>query len=253
MTFQEYLALSKEVFIEVAHEELLRSTPKVNTSRIAALSGLHRKQVEQVLRKTDTQDQPEAAGVLARVIAQWTHNELFLTKAGRPRVLRLKGPANEFRELVHSVSKALNPGTILFELKRSNLIKITPTAVRLLDEVVWIGPDAERGLQMLARDIELLSQAVDENLTGDPSVPHLHMRTEYDNVFLSELPQIRKWFAKQGDAFHKRARRYLAKFDKDTHPRPDTDDQAGALVAIGGFSITLPPSQTTIKSKAQDS
>ena len=245
MAFQEFVTLSKEVFVEVAKEELLHSTQKVNPSCIAALTGLDRKHVTPILHHSDPSRHSRPTSVLTRVIAQWTHNENFLTKAGQPRVLCLKGKSSEFRELVRTVSQALNPGTILFELKRSNLVEVTETGIRLKHEVVWCGPDVEQGLQILARDFQLMAQAVEENFSADQTIPHLHMRTEYDNVFLSELPEIRKWFVRQGDAFHKRARRYLAKFDQDIHPRPDSADQAGGLVAIGGFSITIPSQQTT--------
>ena len=244
VAFQEFLTLSKEVFVEIAREEILRSTQKINTSRIAALTGLDRKHVTSILHNCDASHDPEPTSVLARVIAQWTHNENFLTTVGSPRVLCFKGESSEFRQLVRTVSQALNPGTILFELKRANLVELTDAGIRLKHEVAWCGPDIERGLRILARDFELMAQAVEENLTTDQPIPHLHMRTEYDNVFLADLPMIRKWFAKQGDAFHKRARRYLSKYDKDLHPSTESDDRAGGFVALGGFSITIPSKQT---------
>lgn len=247
------MALSKIVFVEVAKEELLHSTKKINPSRVAALTGLDRKHVTPLLDSNSSSSATISTSVLARVIAQWTNNERFMAGNDQPRVLTLKGQSSEFCQLVRSVSQAISPGTILFELKRANLVEVTTAGIRLKNEVVWCGPDIESGLQILARDFELMAQAVEENLATDQAIPHLHMRTEYDNVFLSDLPKIRKWFAKQGDAFHKKARRYLAKYDKDLHPRHASDDrtreQAGGLVAVGGFSITMPPKQAIDKNQ----
>ena len=61
-------------------------------------------------------------------------------------------------------------------------------------------------------------------------------RTEYDNISISDFPEIRKWLIKEGAAFHNKARGYLSQFDLDINPKPD--HEGGARVTVGTFSYT---------------
>ncbi len=236
LPFQEYLKLSKEVYIEAAEEELNKSTAKVNTSRISAVTGLHRYDIKKVHHEKEFRE-AEPVSVLAQVVGQWTHNPAFITSKGKPRVLTFRGEDNEFRELVESVSKALNAGTILFELERSKMIEKTARGIRLIAEQVWTGPGLDRAFRLLALDMASLCEAVEENAECPKRVPNLHVRTEYDNIYVKDINKVRQWVANQGITFHKRLRAYLATFDKDLNSKQSRgQEQAGGKIVITAFS-----------------
>jgi hypothetical protein len=103
-------------------------------------------------------------------------------------------------------------------------------------------------LGLLGRDMEDLVLAVDENLFSDRSVPHLHIKTQYDNIALSAVPELRTWCLELGARFHAEIRQKLAKYDKDLNPKLE-HEAGGAVVAVGTFSRIYPGDQL-IKEKA---
>jgi hypothetical protein len=48
------------------------------------------------------------------------------------------------------------------------------------------------------------------------------------------------WFLTEGKKFHRRARAFLSRFDRDVHPRDERGGSAGAKVAVTMFSLTSP-------------
>jgi hypothetical protein len=90
--------------------------------------------------------------------------------------------------------------------------------LRLLAGAQDIRADLGKAYHVLAQDLSDLTAAVEYNILEGSEVPNLHARTEFDNVFQDSIPQIREWILKEGSAFHKKAREYLASFDADLNP-----------------------------------
>lgn len=236
---QDFYNLAKSVFLSVAQEEMLKSTRKVNVSRLAALTGLHRDEVSKLLSK-EGQYEPAPRSILDRVIGQWRHDKRFRTKAGEPRVLSFGEENSEFDELVGSVSKGLYSGTVLFELKRSGAVEETARGLRLVQQMFSVAGDPKQGFSLLSEDIDSLMCAGEENLTRPDEIPNLHIRTDYDNIVVEAVPEIKRWLVDEGKSFHKRAREFLASFDKDINPQL-ADKAGGVRVALTAFSHAILP------------
>ena len=95
----------------------------------------------------------------------------------------------------------------------------------------------KRGFDLAARDIDDLLRAVEGNLLDAPEMPHLHIKTHYDNIVPEALPKIQEWFLTKGKELHEEARKFLSKFDKDLNPKL-SQKPGGARVALGTFSLT---------------
>jgi hypothetical protein len=67
---------------------------------------------------------------------------------------------------------------------------------------------------------------------------NLHIHTEYDNVPTKDLPKIRAWLLDQGKAFHRRAREYLSRFDRDVSRTSSESDSGSGRVIVTAFSWT---------------
>ena len=230
---QHFFDAAKRAFVDAATEELNILDSKHSTSRIAAMTGLQRKEIKRLR-------EPNAASLtqvhyLAKILGQWSGNRRFSDRHGKPRVLSLSGQHSEFAELVYSISTDLNPYTALFELERNGAIQKKGTTVRLLHPTMEIGADQESSLQLLAEDIERLVGAVNYNIFDEPQVPNLHSRTEYDNIAPSAIPKIRRWILEQGFKFHTELRAFLSRYDRDLNP--SLEKGAGrATVSVGSFS-----------------
>ncbi len=236
VSFQEFNSIAKDFFVRTAAEELVALGAKVNVSRISACTGIHRDEVTRILRGANS-EQERPLGPLARIIGQWEGDATFVSNTGSPRVLSQA----EFKQLVTSVSQHLNSGTILFELERSGLVERTKRGIKLVQQVVRHAENPSRGIELLSQDTESLMSAVSENLFARATHPNLHIRTEYDRIIKSAIPQIREWILSEGAAFHKRVREYLSQFDADINPDPKKPFPETGRVVVTAFSATIPP------------
>ena len=216
---------------------MTRRGEKGNVSRLAVITGLYRQDVTAVYRKKSVPNE-NTMGILWRVVGQWENDSRFITSAGQPRVLSYEGDGNEFATLCENVSKHVYPGTLLFELERIKAVERTPRGLKLLRPMYRVNTDVVKGFEMLGHDVDELISAVGENLGARRAVSNLHIRTEYDNVAVDDMPKIRKWFIEEGKRFHKLARDFLSTYDRDVNPEIGEDDRAVGKVQICSFSFT---------------
>lgn len=216
LMFQDFLDCSKESFIKAARQELDSSSHQVTSSRLSIMTGIHRREVSK-FKGPVLADEQTSGGLIRKVIGQWQTDSRFLTIRGKPRTLNL-GQKSEFAELIRSVSKDLNPATVLFELERLESVIKTDKGVRLTTETHVPRGDPIEGFNYLGRDAEDIVSTVEENVLEDPEIPQLHLRLEYDKVRQDVSEKIKMWFLKEGHAFQIRARDYVSQFDQDVNP-----------------------------------
>lgn len=233
---QDYLEVSKQVFVDVAKEELQRRQENESVSRLSVMTGIHRREIDRFL---DSKNQPRYGHDLpSRVIGQWQSDKRFLSKSGKPRILGVEGKQSEFVELVASVSKNLNPYTVLSELERAQVVERTVNGLKLARRTYEAAAaDVDQSFALLSEDSEDLIRAVEENVFDRNSKSNLHVKTQYDNISLEYLDTIRSWFLEKGRTLHDEARRFLSQFDRDINQ--DLPKSKGrARVAFGSFSLT---------------
>lgn len=236
LSFQEFSALARELYVDAAEELLESDTKKINASRIAALTGLHRREVNAVLQARGEGWSPTLS-IPLRVLNRWEQDPDYTTKGGKPRVITFEGPESEFSDLVGSISSSLNTGTILFELERIGAVERSARGLRMTEDFHRFGADPDKAFDITGRDFSTLLNAVDENIFRRKKLTNVHLRTEYDNIFLQDLPEIRRWLTREAKDFHRRVRKFVSKFDKDL-VRRNSDEEAGKRVAITTFSLT---------------
>ena len=239
----------KRELVALAASELAKQGEKVTISRLSVMSGVNRKEVTRIYRNLDEDDEA-ATSIITRVIGQWEHDPRFLTSAGKPKVLKYSGENSEFGELVQTVSTDVGQATVLFELCRIGAAEVSTRGIKLAKPSHDLDEDPERVLDLLSRDTDTLVTVVEDNLYRTPDPRHPHSRTEYDNIFESDLPQVRNWLSRESALFHQRVRQFLAKHDKDLNP--ERDEQAGARVVLGSFALSRPAPQRP-KADVEDS
>lgn len=229
---QDVILALRKSFVEAAEEELSLITKKINSSRISVITGVHRDDVTKLRRKG--QIQTDNTPVIVRVIGLWEQSKRFCNKNGQPRALSCQGDNSEFAQLVAKVTKNLNPGTLLFELERNGLIKKTNKGVKLVKRGVSTQGDSEKVIKLVSQELDSLLAAVTENVKSVNETKNAHIRTEYDNIYLSNVPHIRAWMIEKVKLLHREAREFLAMHDKDINPRED--ELAGVKVSLSAFS-----------------
>ena len=236
----DFVELTKRLYVQLAEEEIRKTSTKINASRVSILTGLYRRDVRRLINCRGEPIKVES-NLLSQVIGQWEGDRRFHAKKGGPRPLSYKGEKSEFYQLVRSLSSNINPATVLFELERNGAVEITPRGAKLIRSTEMVATDLDRILRYVASEIEALHQTTENNLGVVDGVGDLHIRTEYDNLYVSDLPEIRRWLVDKGREFHRQARVFLAPFDKDVNPRSDANSSAGGKVVLSAFSMTDPP------------
>ncbi len=238
---QEMSEALKRALVQAASEEISARAEKPNVSRLAVMTGLHRRDVMRL-----TASESPAGGkenLLTKIIGQWRSDKRYSTKRG-PKALSLTDESPSFSSLVFSTSQDLNPGTVLFELERLGAVEKKEGSVLLRVEAFEpVAGDTSGGLALLAEDVASFVDGVDKNLYARQDVPNLHIRTSYDNIVREAVPEIRRWFLAKGAEFHELARRFLSQYDKDLNPAL-YDKEGGGKVSLGTFSNTAEPPAT---------
>ena len=234
LRFMELVELLKSVFLEVAAEELMRDGERVNVSRLAVMTGVHRKDATRLYR--DGGDDRRPGDTLTNVLGQWRQSSRYALRPGRPRVLSCEGADSEFAKLVKEVTSDVAPYTVLNELERRGMLERTARGVKLVAAShVSSTRDVTQGFSMLSQDVEDLLAAGCENITQPQTIRNLHLKTEFDNIPSSKAPEIREWLLDEGSKFHIRVEQYLAQFDRDIVP--SRDKSTAARVAFASFSF----------------
>jgi hypothetical protein len=239
LKIQDALESLKIVFIEVAAEELRANEQKVNVSRLATATGIHRRDIMRIFREGETKE--GEVGLFTKVIGMWRSHKDYTTSAGKPRVLSCDGFDSEFAGLVRYFSQDLYFGTILFELERVGLVERTPRGVKLKSAIYDSTANPEDAYRMLAQDTEAISLTIEENVFEQPELPQLHIRNNYDNIRVDDLPKIRRWLLEEGGKFQNRVERFLSRFDQDNNPKPNKEGGGNIVVTV--FSHIATPEE----------
>lgn len=234
---KDIVEMTKVVLIEAAAEEMERSGEKINMSRLASITGVHRKDCVRIHREgnvaTDTNR------FASRVIGIWRDSKRYQTSSGRPKVITYKGEDSELAEIVRSLSTDLRSGAVLFDLERLGAVERTATGLKLQAGAYVPKGNPTEGFRLLAEDTSDLMQAISENIyCADDELPNYHAKSEYDNVSPDDVPKIRKWLFKQCSDFQTKVEKHISKYDLDINPK--RGKKGGARIAVGLFSKTPP-------------
>lgn len=234
LRLQDLIECAKAAFVQEGRAELESNGQKANVSRLAAMSGVHRRDVQRILDGGPAQNYEK--DLITKVIGAWQTKSEFAAASGKPRVLSLGGDDAEFPRLVRQVSADINPGTVLFELARVGAIEVGARGAKLVVESYVPKGDPEAGFKIYADDASDLCLTVEENVLSEPNLPQFQARTAYDKVRLDEVEEIKKWFLKEGLEFHARVREKLGAADQDINPDPKWKG-GFAKVSFGSYSL----------------
>lgn len=235
---QEFMDAAKVQYIEGAKAELESAGMEVNNSRISVMTGVQRNMVARILKRgTEEKPREKPLSTVWQVIRTWEQDSRFHGKNRKPRILTHKGRDSEFRELVETVTKHTDPGTILFELERANAVKIVDDGVKLFEGIVRVGDNTEFGYNLLADDMGRLIASIEENLSI-PRISNVHITTNYDRIIVKDIPKIRRWLLEESKAFHKKVRGFLASHEADQGTSTAANDDEVGWASFCSFSVT---------------
>jgi hypothetical protein len=232
---QDFIKVLKQCYVWEAQRYLLGEGETISKSKISAMTGVHRKEVQDFIesRRLDESNN----GPLPRVIGQWLTDNRF-SRNGQPQNLNCKGADSEFSQLVASVCQDLNPYTVLFELQRLGLVKEENNILELASREYVPLKTMEEGMRLLRSDINDMLHCVEENILGGQQINNLHLTTTFDNIDEEKALEIRQWFLDKGAQLHKEALAFLSTYDFDIQPLREPSEKRNRAIraVLGTFS-----------------
>jgi len=131
--YREYSELSKAAFVSVAAEDYGVHGRPTNVSRIAAMTGLTRKEISRIRARIEGGEAAitQRRTPLQEVISAWQSTDEFLYCDGKPAALPLYGERGSFQSLVRQFAGDIPEGAMRKELQRIGAAELIDDAVRL--------------------------------------------------------------------------------------------------------------------------
>ncbi|MGB5333384.1 MAG: DUF6502 family protein [Woeseiaceae bacterium] len=150
--YREFSELSKAAFVAVAAEDYGVHGRPTNVSRIAAMTGLTRKEVSRIRKRIDDCKAAvtDRGTPLQEVMSAWRTFDEFLGAGGEPAILPLTGKRGSFQSLVRQFAGDIPEGAMRKELQRIG-------AVQLSGQTIELGPpsfDIEGAEEETVRQLE---------------------------------------------------------------------------------------------------
>ena len=130
ITYPQFTAAMKQVFLEVARQELRARQQRETDSAVSVLSGVHRKDVRAAAADSL---QPMALGLTlaSQIFTRWITDPAYRDRRNRPIALARTGEVRSFEALASSASTDVHPRTALEELVRLGMVTVAKDKVRL--------------------------------------------------------------------------------------------------------------------------
>ena len=221
VSHRTFAELAKQVYVEVANAEFAISGKKQTMSRIAILSGLTRKEVQQLLTLPPNSHSiaDEEYHRASRVITGWLRDPKYGDGKGHPRPLHLEGKGGSFRQLVKRYSGDIPVRALLDELVRVGAVKqLKDGRIGLVTRGYIPRNRSVPKLRVLGADTADLIATIDYNIYGAPSKPRFQRKLMYDNVPIEAATEFRTLAAAAGQELLENLDRWLAHRDRDVNP-----------------------------------
>lgn len=246
MSYGEFEALARRVFVDVAMTDFTIDGRKPSISRAAILSGLTRREVQNLVSTPiDTATETgERFNRAVRVLNGWLREHSGPEGKDEPRALAVEGEAG-FAALVRRHAGDVPVRAVLDELVRAGAVHQHEDG---LCELANRGYVPQRSLDdklgMLGSDVGDLITTIEHNLEHGETDPRFQRKVMYHAVPLALLPAFRKLSVSQSQALLERLDRWL-----HTH-QPDSsaaEPAPCARVGVGVYHVEEPAAPSSAR------
>jgi len=184
VTYTVFVAALKRVFLQAAQQELATRGMVQTDSAVSLLSGVHRRDVRNLLRSApeiasdtalDTSSKapagpsaPAGLGLAAQVVGRWMNDAQFVDALGASRTLPRSGERGSFDALVAGVSRDVRPKAVLDELLRLGVVHETEQGAVVLESTGFAPRQGFEEMSWLfAQNLQDHAAAAVANLQGE--------------------------------------------------------------------------------------
>lgn len=200
MVFPAAVELLRELYVDVAANDLLVEDKDRTLSRISLMTGVTRREVRRLLEQPkDEQSAPQSLPLGARILTVWLGDAAYLDQEGQPLPLPLTASddAPSLDRLVASVSKDVRARAVLEEWLRLGLVDLADSTVRLKRKAFIPEDGHEEKLYYFGRNLRDHIAAGVHNLEGEDP-PFLDRAVYYDRLSPQSLEALRQFAQDHG-------------------------------------------------------
>lgn len=232
VSYGDFAEMAKIAYVDVANDEF-RNGRSMTISRIAALTGLTRKEAKR-LRELDRDSNADSYGRYnraIRVISGWLSDTEFQDKNGLPSVLPMEGQSRSFSALVKKYSGDIPTRAMLTVLETAKAITVEDSEVRLIKHAYVPGNDPVDKIQILGADVAELVRTIDHNLTHENGSLRFQRKVSNDSIRVEDVAKFRFMTANKAQAL-------LEEFDSwlkqhEIGGGQQTEEEEGKYVSLG--------------------
>ncbi len=206
VTFPVLADSLRQLFVDVAVNEILSDPRSRTDSRISILSGVHRKEIKRLRAlPADRADTPDVVTLASQVVARWMGSPGFTDASGQPLVLpRLAAPARtgtvppSFEALVLSVTTDVRPRAVLDDLIDHGVVSLQEgDEVHLNTQAFLPRPGGTEQLFYFARNLHDHVAAASANISTRVP-PFFDRSVHYDDLTPSQAETLRAYAREVG-------------------------------------------------------
>jgi len=230
-TFAEW---AKKVYVDVAFEDFGEPGKKQTVSRVAALTGVFRREAKRLreFQPGDDAGAGERYNRAVRVISGWINDTRFQRADGEPADLPVEGSENSFAVLTKDYSGDIPTQAMLKVLKAAGSVREREDGhIQLIKRAFVPSGDALDKLHILGTDAAELFATIDHNLTGDPANLFFQRKVSNPAVRADALPAFRTVSAEKAQALLEELDNWLSQHEVG-EASPDSDAEP-RYVALG--------------------
>ena len=238
LTFPMFNNLARQAFVEAAREDFAVDGEPPSQSRLAILSGVHRKEVRRLVEiDHEMPGPPSALPLSAKVVAVWTGEAAYLDTERKPLPLPRfsSGDAPSFERLVTSVSKDVRPRALLDEWLRQGMVMVEDDVVHLLRPAFLPTDGYQEKAYFFGRNLRDHIAAGARNLAG--AEPALFDRAVYyDRLKQESVEELRQMAVEK-------SMQLLIEINQkasDLAARDRQDGDGGYRFTLGAFFFSAP-------------
>jgi hypothetical protein len=245
ISYPAFSRLVRQMYFTVAEQEFALPFKAQTDSRIALLTGIHRKEIAQLRRRKEKLSPlPEVEdSLMTHVIGRWLAPP-YADSEGNPQPLPYEGDDAEganFAHLVRSATTDIPVRSVLDELVQTGTVSLLPDGkVRLQREAHVPAADAAAKLTLVGSDPAELFSTIVHNIEH-PDAPRLQRKVVYDNIGSEALAELRAGGRRLGESFIRRANALVASRDRDRNPQAPGGQRARVVLGTYYFEETLAP------------
>jgi hypothetical protein len=180
--------LMKFSFVNAARSIDGQKGGKVSNARVAALTGLTRTEVSQLLRQGEEtlQNPADQANRALRVVRGWISDLKYMDSNNSPRKLSFKGESSSFSSLVKKYSGDIPARAMLAEMKRLRIVRVdTHDCVSLVRKSLPISRKTRLTMRAISPWLEMLTSTNNADRFGE-----VVSKAKQVSLDFNSLPQL---------------------------------------------------------------